>query len=191
MSDLVETGAIEEDYGDEQMKKEKMPHFDENIKKWAVNTLAMMPLKTATQVFLVTYTSYNNPKYGTPEEIFRKIYNRFDNMRSNKDRPYRAMIQELRDTIESNLLDSFPLANLLIQLAEIHSDYYCKELTISQRIRLRAEVRKIVDKITSIKGVSGAQAGGWRGSNAKFPPKDKQIPFGQNEHRISRKSQKH
>lgn len=98
-------------------------------------------------------------------------------MQCNKNRPYRDMIRDRKEAVKSNLLDSFPLANSLIQLAEVHKDYFKEGLSVYQRSCLRSEARKLVEQITGITGPSATQAGGWRGSGANFPPNEEQIPF--------------
>ena len=166
---------------EEKSEYEKMPDFDESILEWAINTLALMPIKTAVSSFLVTFTEYNDPKYGPPEEIKRLIKIRLENMKYQKGRPYRDMIQARSDAIESSLLDSYPLANPLFHLTEIHNDYFSDKNTPAQKARLRSEALKVVEMLTGVKGTPAAKQGegSWRGTGASFPPAEEQIPFNQ------------
>ena len=159
----------------------RLPELTKEMKDWVVNALALMPIRTAVYSFLNTYDSYNDPQYGTPEEIQRKLTYTFRQMRYSTDRPYRKMILEKKEEIQHHILDVFPLADPIHKLVEVHNDYYSStELTPAQKSSLRNEAGRLVEQITGVKQSASTQTGGgWRGSGATFPPKDKQIPFSQ------------
>ena len=137
-------------------KKQRLPNFDDKTQEWIVNTLATMPAQMATDIFLQCFEEYNHPRYGTPEEIRKIVLNRFQKAKSDKSRPIYERIQKRKKEIEYSLLDSFPLANPITQMVELHNTYFHDDLTTEQKSRIRTEALKLARIIKEYQNIHTA-----------------------------------
>ncbi|MDE0636177.1 MAG: hypothetical protein OXI43_10065 [Candidatus Poribacteria bacterium] len=155
---------------------EKIPNFTERVNEWAVNALAAMPVKMAVDHFLMIFKEYNDPKYGTDEEIRKAITTRFYSLKSNKNRPYHELIKSREEILKNDLLDIFPYTDELQQLVKLHELLLYEDLKPMEKVRIFSEIRKLCDRLKGIDGIPAAQNGtGWAGANAEF----ESAPIGQ------------
>lgn len=159
---------------------EQLPRFVDELSEWIIEALALMPIKVAVDAFLEVHEYFLDVKYGTPAEIREVVFKRFKKCKYDKISPRYNRIRDRKEILEKGLLSYFPVANPLNRLANIQGDYYKAE-DVSERIRLRAEVRKEVSILEGTDGLATAQKVSWGGDKAEFPDTDTGVGLGNKE----------
>ena len=178
MADTVETPENQEsvDNGDRTTSPvEDMPDFSDRMKDWAVKALAIMSVKLAARTFFYTFPVYDDERYGNTKYRQHLVYKRLENMKYDKTRPYRDMIEAQKEAIALDLLDTLPYTNAVNQLIKLHEILLFEDLKPLEQVRVLSAIDKITDRVRGVdttKTTTTSPDGAWTGAQADFsaPP---------------------
>lgn len=166
MSDAIENECEKDD------DYENLPRSTEIEKEWAVKALALMPLKSAVDGFIMSFPHYEDEKYGRYKTIHRKLTTRLKTYLYDARLLYREKIQ---DEKEKRKLQS-EITEDLIDSAEIYTDmcqiYRRADLKPIEKTRLGVQILKFRQQLEGKNTNEVAGEATWAGSNAEFPEGD-------------------
>lgn len=152
---------------------EDLPYSSELEKEWAVKALALMPLKSAVDGFLMAFPHYEDKKYGSRETIHRKLTTRLKAYLYDDRGLQREKIQDAKEKLK---LQS-ELTGYLIDPIEVYIDmckiYRHADLKPIEKTRLGAQILKIRQQLEGNPDTTKvSEEVTWAGTGAQFEAKE-------------------
>ena len=162
---------------DDTDTKEIPPFSDEQV-EWISNALYFMPIGLAVLLFMDVFKTFNDPDYGSPNEVREVLRGRFLEIQSNLSGSSQDKAKA-RLAIEKNISLYFPLADPINRIeAYLELLYTTEDLTVSTEIKLLSAIGEEVQKMNAGQGFPNSSINsGWFGDEAEFPEPGEEPPF--------------